>query len=349
MASRKAKKAKSTIQPSIELGEPVEESPPLENPLFLTTFSPTDSPPAEPQDIEEGRLVWNTGMTTALVEFVFDAWKQGKTSDNGMKKELWLAVSGEVTKVAGRLVTWDKCKNKWGSDIKEKWKHFSILSESSGFGWNEETEKFEAYDYVWENLNRSYPRIIWHKTHVMYHRELLSQILHESQATGKGAISGEDPEDLANLHLQIDPRLLDADLETALVTPRASLPPNSKPKPPYNRSKRRVKIELSDDEEETPALKKATLKKVDLGYAVASLTTEMAKSRELREAYKSDQQKAINLLEREYGKRLSLMAFIEGCAFFKDDGNAGIFLSITDKERRDRWLEINLSVELTGA
>jgi hypothetical protein len=40
------------------------------------------------------------------------------------------------------------------------------------------------------------------------------------------------------------------------------------------------------------------------------------------------------------------MEFIEGCAFFKDEKNAGIFLSITNLTRRDRWLEINLHVEL---
>jgi hypothetical protein len=45
-------------------------------------------------------------------------------------------------------VFWDKVKNKWGSDIKEKWKHWVLLSEMSGFGLNEEIEKYEAYEYV---------------------------------------------------------------------------------------------------------------------------------------------------------------------------------------------------------
>ena len=81
MASRKAKKAKSTIQPSIKLGEPVRRIS-SRKPLVSNHLLPDRSSAAEPQDIEEGRLVWNTGMTTALVEFVFDAWKQGKNSDN---------------------------------------------------------------------------------------------------------------------------------------------------------------------------------------------------------------------------------------------------------------------------
>jgi hypothetical protein len=43
------------------------------------------------------------------------------------------------------------------------------------------------------------------------------------------------------------------------------------------------------------------------------------------------------------------MDFISGTTFFKDAGNAGIFLSIVNKERRDRWLEINLGVELKSS
>jgi hypothetical protein len=54
----------------------------------------------------------------------------------------------------------------------------------------------------------------------------------------------------------------------------------------------------------------------------------------------------VELLELAYGNRLDMMEFIKGCAFFKDEKNAGIFLSITNLARRDRWLEINLHVEL---
>jgi hypothetical protein len=126
-------------------------------------------------------------MVEVLVEYIYGTFKKGRLSDNGMKKELWIAAEIEVNKVCpGKQVSWDKVKNKWGSDIKEKWKHWVLLLEMSGFGWNEEFEKYEAYEYVWDNLNKAYPRITWHKTHVIYCREMLSEILHESQATGRG-------------------------------------------------------------------------------------------------------------------------------------------------------------------
>jgi hypothetical protein len=91
-------------------------------------------------------------------------------SDNGLKKELWIKTAIEINGVYyGKKVPLDKIKNKWVSDIKEKWEYWVLVSDRSGFGWNEETEKFEACDYVWENLNKGYPRIIWHKSVITCH------------------------------------------------------------------------------------------------------------------------------------------------------------------------------------
>jgi hypothetical protein len=292
-------------------------------------------------------------MVETLVEYVYGAFKKGRLSDNGMKKELWIAAAIEVNKMCqGKEVFWDKVKNKCGSDIKEKWKHWVLLSEMSGFGWNEEIEKYEAYEYVWDNLNKAHPRITWHKTHVMYCREMLSETLHESQATGKGALSGCGPrEGPLKGCVVIDPRLTDLDSEVTTPSVRSSPFLQMRLKPPYNRSKKRARVDMSDEEEEeVSASKRPTVKKdkdkVDVGSAISSLSEELKRSREMKESYKSVPQQAIHLLEVTYGERLGLMEFIQGCTFFKDEGNAGIFLAIENAEKRDRWLEINLGVEL---
>ena len=47
-----------------------------------------------------------------------------------------------------------------------------------------------------------------------------------------------------------------------------------------------------------------------------------------------------------YGDRLDTMAFIKGCTFFEDEAKARIFIGITNIERRDRWLDVNLQTEL---
>ena len=43
---------------------------------------------------------------------------------------------------------------------------------------------------------------------------------------------------------------------------------------------------------------------------------------------------------------MDLIEFIKASTFFKDKRKAGNFLVITDLKRRDRWLEIQLGIEL---
>lgn len=83
-----------------------------------------------------------------------------------------------------KLIVWDKIKNKQG-DHREKWKHWLKLSTQSGFGFNPDTEMYEAFDYVQEHLNKAEPRIIWHKTHVLHNRPEQAEILHDARATGE--------------------------------------------------------------------------------------------------------------------------------------------------------------------
>jgi hypothetical protein len=129
------------------------------------------------------------------------------------------------------------------------------------------------------------------------------------------------------------------------TTPLASVSstPYLKPKTVYNKSKKRAKIEGSDDEDKGTLAPVA--KKVDLRHAISGLSAEMARGRKAREEYKSAQEKAIQLLE-SYRERLDTMAFIKGCTFFEDKAKARIFISISNIKRRDRWLEVNLYIEL---
>jgi hypothetical protein len=293
------------------------------------------STPLLAQD-KASQVKWTEEMTEALVECIYGVWKDGKASDNGFKKEVWIQASEAVMRAYdGPLVIgWDKCKNKWG-DLKEKWKHWLNLSEMSGFGWNDEKEKFEAYDYVWERLNKSHPRIIWHKTHVMPHRELLAEILFEAQATGKAAISGSNSNSDVT---PTDPYHLD-------TSASASPAPNTLDKMRYNKSKKRVRAEISDDEaEQKPVLKK---ERIDLPQAIAGMTAEMVRGRKAREeADKYSPQKAVQLLESAYGGRLDPQGFVDCCMLLEEERKARLFLAITSTDRRDLWLEINAGIVL---
>jgi hypothetical protein len=58
----------------------------------------------------------------------------------------------------------------------------------SGFEFDLITELYEAHDYMWENLNKSEPNIIWHKTYVMLFRDLIREILQDETANEGGAL-----------------------------------------------------------------------------------------------------------------------------------------------------------------
>ena len=50
----------------------------------------------------------------------------------------------------------------------------------------------------------------------------------------------------------------------------------------------------------------------------------------------------LKLLEMEYKERLDITAFIKACSFFKDEGNAVTFTTLSDTTVRDQWLELEL-------
>jgi hypothetical protein len=131
----------------------------------------------------------------------------------------------------------------------------------------------------------------------MYFRDVLFEILIVSSATGSGAVSGNDPDGILpsqNMNYFLDPHVLQSDATAR--TPAASSTPNLKPAAAYNKSKKRVRIELSDDEDAAPAAKKVDTK-VDLGVAISNLTAEMGRTRKAKEKFMTNQQKAVRLLE----------------------------------------------------
>jgi hypothetical protein len=337
------KKAKSTsttyasitVQDSDKLTNTSSETPPSDDP-----FSP--SPLAEDSTAEKAeRIAWSEEMTEQLVEVVYAKWEEAPGAcDNGMKRDTWTEGADRANQVrkVGAVVTWDKAKNKWG-DLKIKYRHWVKLSEMSGFGFNPDTGLYEAFDYVWDNLNKSEPNIIWHKTHIMPFRDMIGEILQEETANGGGALTATEPTPL-------DPRLVAFDTTTLAMASSSSTSPalTSKPKTQYNKSKRKVRTESADDED-----KRVPAKKVDLGAAISSLAEQMDLARKAKEQFLTNQQKAVQLLESLYKKRLDMVAFIKACVFFKDEGNSSTFIILEDEEFRDRFLEINLGIELYKA
>jgi hypothetical protein len=86
--------------------------------------------------------------------------------------------------------------------------------------------------------------------------------------------------------------------------------------------------------------------KVDIGAALSELSKELGRAWKAKELYQTTQQKAITLLEQEYKERLDMLAFIQACEFLGEDKHATTFTTLLDHTVRDKWLEIQLTVEL---
>ena len=277
----------------------------------------------------ESKLAWSEEMLEQLVEELYDVFIKEGGADNSFKKSTFQSAVKRVRKVyKGKMeIIYIKCKNKW-ADLKRKWQHWVILSGQSGIRWVEETKLYNFFNYVWDNLNKSHLKIIWHKTHVMPLRDLIGTILHDVQANREESVSLNKP-------TLIDPRLyaIDAARASSTASPAPSLGFNPS-KTSYNKGKKRTRVNAAnnlDDGTLTPAAKK-----VDLGAALIGLSEEMARGRKAKEEHLTVHKKALKLLEKEYKKQMDIMVFIQACSFLKDEANATTFTTLLDLELRDR-------------
>jgi hypothetical protein len=170
-------------------------------------------------------------------------------------------------------------------------------------------------------------------------RDLIGSILHDVQANGEESFSFNKP-------TTIDPRLraMDTARSSATESPDPSFVSRTA-KTLYNKSKKRPYTEPTNDSEDDTLA--PAPKRVDLAGALMGLSEEMARGRKAKEEHLTNHQKALKLLEKEYKKRMDIMAFIQACSFFKDEGNSSTFITLTEPELRDRWLEIELPTELS--
>jgi hypothetical protein len=161
-------------------------------------------------------------------------------------------------------------------------------------------------------------------------------ILHDVQANGKGALTLEPT--------VLDPRLVVLKGNTdSSSSSRASLALPKVSKTPYNKGRKR---EITESTDNTDKALLPVPKKIDLGVAITSLSKEIARSREAKLSYESNQQRAIKLLGKEYKARLKTGAFLKAVTLFKDKGNAITFLALDDREYRDLWLEMETNSHL---
>jgi hypothetical protein len=146
MAPKRGFKTSKTPYTAVILGPETDKLAPCSPPATYDADTPPSPDPFDtlplvdeiasiPIEQSNERITWSDEMTEARIEWLYSVFKDGRAADNGFKKEAFAGAVAAVEKVctSGASLSWDKCKNKWG-DLKEKWKHWLVLSEMSGFG-----------------------------------------------------------------------------------------------------------------------------------------------------------------------------------------------------------------------
>jgi hypothetical protein len=171
---------------------------------------------------------------------------------------------------------------------------------------------------------------------------MLSDILDGAQATGNDAFSAlTDIFDLS----KVDPKLV----STSHTSPISQVPHQSQTPSIWSKTSRTRSRNESDIEDEQSSKKQRKKEKIDIGQAITYMVDELRKSREAKQWLKEQktiQEKAIEILYKDYEDRLTDEGFVVAINTLEADTKAHVFTMLKEGEKRDRWLEIAAVVEL---
>ncbi|MCJ1465730.1 hypothetical protein MMC07_004349 [Pseudocyphellaria aurata] len=295
------------------------------------------------------RIIWTAEMTEALLETLKAQLDLGKRSDKGWKPEAWNAAQVSVARASPRGTvppSTAQVKSKL-DNIKLLFKEWKALAKQSEFCWNEQTELYEAGDYVWENYlkvialhqidiphtnnSQTHKYARWHQNNPLHNRDLLHHLFLDSLATDDGDVSMVGP--VTNESGAMDPALYDAVLNSH----------RQQRKP----SKRKSGTSDHHDNNGTATSAMRAVSMVD-GIA-ALMTEELSKRRKTRQPdqpQSTKQEMAIALLYSDYETRLGTEGFVEAINLIENESKAMIFTSLRAGDKRDRWLERQIGTEI---
>ncbi|KAG0130731.1 hypothetical protein HOY82DRAFT_648542 [Tuber indicum] len=95
-------------------------------------------------------------MVHAMLGSLSQSVKEGKSGENGFKKEAWQKTRIATNTVYGTKLDLTQCKTKYAS-LKADYCTFHKLRENLGFGWNEENGIPTAAEGVWDEYIAKHP------------------------------------------------------------------------------------------------------------------------------------------------------------------------------------------------
>jgi Myb/SANT-like DNA-binding domain len=119
--------------------------------LTIHLVQPTPLTPASVEKEKENKIRWNKRMEEVLFLELLEQANNGKSADNGFKKEAWVAALDAVMAVTTQWALVEQCSNK-NDAYKTLWKEWMWIGKQSGFGFDESIGLYTARDSAWEDL-----------------------------------------------------------------------------------------------------------------------------------------------------------------------------------------------------
>lgn len=287
------------------------------------------------------KIHWNFTMEETLFQALIDGARAGKRADQGFKTEAWVDVLSKVQAVAPAktrpLLNLSKLKSK-ESNYKALYKDWKWLIAQSGFGIHPETRVVTASAEAWDEVlqvskfmffystqlitTQHRKSCKWHRYNALEFTELLDELYATTIATGSRAITLTHTSTNSQILSNIDPSL---EVPSNSSTPTINAPLRKRKRGP----------------DEMPIIRKTRC-----DDSSGPIEKVLEGIQQLANSRRPTVHVALELLEKEYKRRLTEDDMDKAYDFLEDEAKAIFFTGIRDKEGRDRWLERKTGVEL---
>ncbi|CUS14474.1 unnamed protein product [Tuber aestivum] len=135
------------------------------------------------------KAIWTKAADKKLIEEMLVQCQKGKKLDNRFKKEAWQEIMIEFNKEMGDEIRSMKQLKNRANIMKQKWKVFNHLLNSSGFEWNNTSEIVTAAESIWTNYLKSNPEAAEFKYRVFENYDALTKIFSNISAASIAAVT----------------------------------------------------------------------------------------------------------------------------------------------------------------
>lgn len=146
-----------------------------------------------------GRAMWTSNQRHYLLTKLVDFKARGKAAESGFKKEVWTAITISLNATFSTSYNVEQLKTQTAAMKKEYKNYQQLVSNCSGFGWDEGIEQVTAPDEVWEEVIRSRgPWVKKFRGQAFPNRQLMYTLFDQVVATGlyAGASNANDSPDI---------------------------------------------------------------------------------------------------------------------------------------------------------